>query len=140
MAATENKALVRRYIEEVWNERRLDRIDEFIADDIILHESPEIVGRENVTQQIVRIQSMFADLVQTIEDEIAERDNVVHRWSNRATHQDELLGVPATGREVTFAGMSIFRLAGGKIAELWVQTDLVGLMQQIGALPVPAAS
>jgi predicted ester cyclase len=80
-----------------------------------------------------------ADLRVTIEDLVAEDDKVGVRRSYEGTHRGELLGIPATGEQVRIGSISIFRLAEGKIAEIWEQLDLLTLMQQLGVIPAPAA-
>jgi predicted ester cyclase len=77
----------------------------------------------------------FPDMHYTVEDLIAEGDKVVCRWTVRATHQGEFMGVPATGKVVTWTGISITRFAGGKDVEDWESFDMLGLMQQLGAIP-----
>jgi predicted ester cyclase len=79
----------------------------------------------------------FPDLHGTIEDQIAEGDKVVMRMTYRGTHQGELMGIPATGKPVTMTFISINRIAEGKIAEGWVNFDALGMMQQLGVIPVP---
>ena len=86
------------------------------------------------------IQNTFPDFHQTVEDDFAEGDKVVHRWTISGTHQGEFLGIPATGKQVANSGMSIFRIAGGKFVELWVESDNMTLMQQLGVLPAPGQS
>jgi predicted ester cyclase len=76
-------------------------------------------------------------LESTIEDLIAERDKVVAHWRAHATHQGEYMGIPPTGNRVNFTGVSIYRIEGGKIAESWSVTDLLGMMQQPGAVGEP---
>ena len=73
-------------------------------------------------------------MVSTVEDLIAEGDKVVARWRARATHQGEYAGVPPTGKEVEFTGISVYRIGAGKIAESWTVEDELGLMRQIGAV------
>jgi steroid delta-isomerase-like uncharacterized protein len=135
MSTAENKATARRYVEQIWNERRLDRFADFIAEDVVLHAEPETVGRENLKQRVAANQAAFSDFKQVIEAEIAEGDKVVQRWTIRAAHQGEFLGVPATGKKIASSGISILRFVDGKIAELWVEMDMVGMMQQLGAIP-----
>jgi predicted ester cyclase len=79
--------------------------------------------------------SAFPDLHSTLEDVIAEGDKVVGRFTSRATHKGPLMGVPATGRPVTFGSIVIQRFADGKILEEWHQDDMMGILQQIGAIP-----
>lgn len=71
----------------------------------------------------------------TVEDLLAEGDKVVDRWTARGTHPGELIGIPPTGKEVTITGMDILRISNGKIAEIWHQEDMLGMMQQLGVIP-----
>jgi predicted ester cyclase len=121
----ENKALVRREQEELWNHTgNLDAAEELFA--------PE--QAEAVRQEAAEFREGFPDVVSTIEDLIAEGDKVVARWRARATHQGEYVGIPPTSKEVEFAGISFYRIEGNKIAESWTVEDELGLMRQIGAV------
>ena len=82
------------------------------------------------------IQMAFPDLVVTVEDQIAEGDRVVTRWTARGTHGGEFLGIPPTGKEFTFKGVDIVRIVDGKIVEGWDVPDLFGLMRQLGLIPI----
>jgi len=140
MSTEENKALVRRFFEEVLNEKRLDRADELVAPDYLDHAAlpGQGPGLEGAKQQ--RWAMYFAaipDLHSTIDDLVAEGDKVVVRYTGEGTQQGELLGIPPTGKRFRFSGICIIRLAEGKIAENWEQDDLLGLMQQLGVLPPP---
>jgi hypothetical protein len=79
--------------------------------------------------------SAFPDTVITVEDQIAEGDDVVTRWTGRGTHQGELFGVPPTDNRVEVTGITVDRFSGDKFAESWTNYDALGLMQQIGAVP-----
>ena len=79
-------------------------------------------------------------MVSTIEDLIAEGNKIVARWRSHATHQGEYMGIPPSGKEVEFTGISVYRIEAGKIAESWNVEDQLGLMQQIGAIPEPEQS
>jgi predicted ester cyclase len=124
----ENKALVRREKEELWTYTGdLDAAEELFA--------PE--QAEAAKQEAADFRRGFPDVVSTIEDLIAEGDKVVARWRARATHRGEYVGVPPTGREVEFTGISVYRIEGNRIAESWTEEDELGLMRQIGAVPEP---
>jgi predicted ester cyclase len=131
MSAEENKALVRREQEELWNHSgNLDAAEELFAPDYI----------EAAKQEAADFRRGFPDVVSTIEDLIAEGNNIVARWRSRATHQGEYMGIPPSGKEVEFTGISVYRIEAGKIAESWNVGDQLGLMQQIGAIPEPEQS
>ncbi len=137
MSAEENKAVYRRFVEEVLNGGQLDRLGEFLAPDVI--EPPLIGGSglETSRQFIAGYRAAFPDLRNTIEDLVAEGDRVVARLTITGTHQGEFLGIPATGKPIRIEAFDMWRLAGGKCAEHWVQGDLLGLMQQLGVAAAP---
>jgi steroid delta-isomerase-like uncharacterized protein len=139
MSLEDNKAIIRGYVEAVWNQQQVDRADEFMAPDFLDHASlpGQAPGLEGWKKKWAMYLAGIPDLRVTIEELVAEGDKVGVRRTYEGTHQGELLGVPPTGNHVQIGGISIFRLAGGKIAESWEQVDLLALMQQLGALPTP---
>jgi len=133
-----NKEIVRRLIEGVWRDRNLGLVDELVAPDYVGHNpsQPEpINGRAGFKQDVGMYQSAYQDATITIDDQIAEGDYVVTRWTGRGTHTGELMGIAPTGKEVTVSGITISRLAGGKIAETWELFDALGMLVQLGAVP-----
>lgn len=138
MSTATNKAIVRRYIEQVFNERQPDLIPEFLDEGFDSHaDLPP--GPEGVKFFLAASVAAFPDQQTTIEDVIAEEDKVVVRATFRATHLGDLYGIPPTGRAVTMPWISIYRLANGKIVEHWYEDDTMGLMQQLGVVPAPQA-
>jgi steroid delta-isomerase-like uncharacterized protein len=137
MSTETNKATVRRMLEQVWNERRVDLIDEFFTEDIVSHivGFPSSTGLEEARENLTQNLNAFPDQQLTIEDEIAEGDKVVVSWTARGTHQGDIYSIPATGKPFTNSGMTIYRLANAKVAELWFIGDNLGLMQQLGVIP-----
>jgi steroid delta-isomerase-like uncharacterized protein len=136
----ENKALARRFLEEAFNEGNLGVVDEIVASDYVLHDPTlpeEIRGPEGVKGFVQMYRSAYPDTDITVEEQIAEGDDVVTRWTGRGTHQGELLGVPPSGNRVEVAGITIDRISGGKFAESWTNYDALGMLQQIGAIPPP---
>ena len=131
MSAEENKAVVRREQEELWNHTGdLDAAEELYA-----------AGQaEAAKQEAANFRQGFPDVISTIEDLIAEGDMVVARWRSRATHQGKYMGIAPTGKEVKFTGISFYRVEGGKIAQSWNIEDQLGLMRQIGVVPEPGQS
>ena len=123
--SADNKALVRRYVEEVLNKRNLDLIDDLFAPTFIDHDSsmPEAKGPAGVKRLAAMVHASFPDLHFTIEDMIAERDKVVYRYSVRGTHQKDFMGIAATGKEITFTGIHIYRVNDGKLQEEWENWD-----------------
>lgn len=136
MSTEENKALVRRATEEIWNQKKLALVDEIAAEDSVTHLSTmTIQGPEQYKQLAAMYFSAFPDLHLTIEDLIAEGDRVVTRWTARGTHQGEFMGIPPTGKQATTTGMTVSRIVGGKFVESWQEGDNLGLLQQLGAIP-----
>jgi steroid delta-isomerase-like uncharacterized protein len=139
MAPVENKAIYRRVIEEVWNKGNLSVMDELFAPDVVTHDPAgpggEMRGREAARQFITANRAAFPDLRLTIEDQIAEGDKVVTRFTARGTHRGKLLGIAPTGKQVTTTAIIINRYTGGKIAESWINGDNLGLLQQLGVIP-----
>ena len=125
MSTEENKAVVRREQEELWNHTGdLEAAEELFAG-----------GQADAAkQEAADFRRGFPDVISTVEDLIAEGDKVVARWRSRATHRGDYMGIPASGKEVEFTGISFYRIEGGKIAESWTVEDQFGLMRQIGAV------
>jgi predicted ester cyclase len=131
MSVEENKDLVRREQEELWNHTgNLDAAVELFAAE----------QAEAAWQEAADFRRGFPDVTSTVEDLIAEGDKVVARWRSRATHQGTYMSIPPTGKEVEFTGISVYRIEAGKIAEEWTVEDELGLMRQIGAFPEPEQS
>jgi len=142
MSPEENKALVRRLIEKVWNQGNLAVFDELYAPDFLFHDPglPQVCTREEDKQWIAGILHAFPDFHLTIEDLIAEGDQVVVRMTARGTNTGDILAPsphPATGRQVTITGIAIARVANGQFVEIWHQVDWLGLFQQLGLIPAP---
>ena len=129
------KDLVRRMYEEAWNENRLEVIDEICAPDYVgIGPYGNEHGPEAVKRGVANRRVAFPDIHVTIEDMVAEGDKVVARLTFRGTHKGEFQGVSATNKEVTWSGIWIYRVAGNKLVERWHNYDMLGLMQQIGAV------
>ena len=140
MSTEENKAIVRRVNDEVWSEGHLDVIDELIADDFvatIVGAPEEIRGPQGFREFVVMYRKAFPDLRLTVDEQFAEGETVVTRWTATGTNEGELMGMPPTGKQATTAGININRVSGGKLVEGWGLFDQLGLLQQIGAVPVP---
>jgi steroid delta-isomerase-like uncharacterized protein len=139
MSTEENKALVRRAWEVVFNQRNLDALDEFYAADAVWHQpDQDLQGLEEVKQWLARPFEAFPNLNVRVEDVIAEGDKVVIRYTSRGTHQGETggLGTP-TGRQIELEGIAIQRFEGSKIVEFWDRFDGLSLLQQLGLAPEP---
>jgi steroid delta-isomerase-like uncharacterized protein len=138
VSAEENKAVSRRVAEEVFNGGNVDLADELYAPDYVLHDPslPEdLHGPEGIKRYAAMTLGAFPDIRVAVEDQVAEGDKVVSRWTATGTHTGDLMGIPPTGRRVEISGVTINRFSGGKIAEDWYQSDDLGMMQQLGVVP-----
>jgi len=136
MSADENKALVRRFVEEFWNEGNTTAADELMAADAEIHmPTGEVVDLDGLKGFAATWRGSFPDWHSTFEDLIAEGDRVAERWTGRGTHRGELQGIPPTGKRVEAPGSVFYRIVDGKIVEFRGQFDLMSLMQQLGAIP-----
>ncbi|HBY97013.1 MAG: ester cyclase [Ardenticatenaceae bacterium] len=131
MSAEENKAIVRRAIEEVWNKENLAIVDEIYAANYIVHD-PNAPWLEDIHQLLSIYRSAFPDLHMVIDDLIAEGNKVMERWTMTGTHRGTVVHIPPTGERVEVTGISIFRFEGGKMKEEWSSWNALGLMQQLG--------
>jgi steroid delta-isomerase-like uncharacterized protein len=140
MSAEENKAIVRRMIEEAWNKGNLAVVEEIVAPSYIGHDPSypmPIQGSDGFKQYVSMTRTAFPDFRITVEDLIAEGDKVVGRITVRGTNTGSVMGMPPTGKQVTISGIFIRRLAGGRFVEGWDAPDTLSLMQQLGVIPTP---
>ncbi|MGB8493474.1 MAG: ester cyclase [Candidatus Acidiferrum sp.] len=137
--STENKNIVRRLYDEVWNKRKLDLVAELISPSHALNDpfvSGSQVGPEMYRRRIQEFSSSFPDLRFTLDDLIAEKEKVVAAWVMSATHKGDFMNIPATGKKVSVEGITIHYVRNGKILDSNARWDAVGLLRQLGALPV----
>jgi predicted ester cyclase len=138
MSAEENKELVRRFVEEFWNEGNAAAADELMAVDAEIHmPTGELVDLDGLKGFAGVFRGSFPDWHSTFEELIAEGDRVAERWTGRGTHRGELQGIAPTDRRVEVPGSVFYRIVDGKIMEFRGQLDMMGLMQQLGAIPSP---
>lgn len=134
----QNKAVVRRLFEEVWNKGNLSVADEVLAPNYV-HRDPATPdfgkGPESEKKRANLYRTAFPDLRLTVEEIIAEGDTVIAQWTCRGTHKGDLRGITPTGKQVTVSGVSIAHFDRGKVAESSVNWDALGLMQQLGVVP-----
>ena len=137
MSTEENKAILRRNCEEAFNKGNLAVADETIAPNYVYHGpgGMEYKGPEGFKQFVTMFRTAFPDFHLTVEDMVAEGDKVAHRLTTRGTHKGELMGIAATGKQVTTTAITISRFAGGKEVEAWSSLDMLGVMQQLGVAP-----
>jgi steroid delta-isomerase-like uncharacterized protein len=138
MSLQENKALVRRFVEEVQNQHNLAALDELFSPDFVDHSGmtnpPTLEGSH---QFFAMMFAAFPNMRFTIRQQIAEGDKVLTHKILHATQLGPFMGIPATGKEVTVDVMDIFTVAGGKITGHWTVGDMLGMMQQLGVVPDP---
>jgi steroid delta-isomerase-like uncharacterized protein len=138
MMAEENKALVHRFVEEFWNQGNTAAADELMASDVEIHmPTGETFDLDELKRFNSSWRESFPDWHSTFEELVAEGDRVAERWTGRGTHLGELMGIPPTGRRVEAPGSVFYRIAGGRIVEFKGQLDMMGLMQQLGAISPP---
>jgi steroid delta-isomerase-like uncharacterized protein len=142
MSTNDNKSVIRTFIEDVINQGRLERADDLVIEDFVeLDPLPgQSQGREGLKEVIGQMRSAFPDILWTVDEMLAEGDKVLTRFTWSGTHQGAFLGVPATGRRITVKGTVIDRLVAGRMADSRILMDTLGMMQQLGVLPVPAAN
>ena len=138
MSTEDNKALMRRFLEEVFNKQNPAAIDEFIAPNHVDHTLPPFLPTtpEGTKRAIDMFLTAFPDMHLTVEDMIAEGDKVVTRYTSRGTQKGAFMGIPPTGKQMTVSSIIIARFADGKIVEEWGLDDQVGMLQQLGLIPI----
>jgi steroid delta-isomerase-like uncharacterized protein len=138
MSAEENKALVRRLVEEFWNEGDAAAAEELMAVEAEIHmPTGEVVDLDGLKGFATTWRESFPDWHSTVEELIAEGDRVAERWTGRGTHLGELQGIPPTGKRVEAPGSVFYRIVDGKIVEFRGQLDMMSLMQQLGVIASP---
>lgn len=136
MSAEENRAIVRRLIEELWNAHNPELAEELYAEDHVRHgplAEPPIRGSEALKQFASMYLAAVPDLHHEIEDQFAREDSVVSRATATGTHLGDMMGIPPTGKPIRFSMFLQHRIEGGKIVEEWVMYDLHAILQQVGA-------
>jgi len=136
MGVEENKAVIRRFCEEVWNKGNLDVMKEIFAADYVRHDlrpGTPPPGPEGQKKIAADFRAAFPDLNTTVDLIVAEGDMVVVRWTTEGTNTGPWGGIPPTGKHARFSGVNIFRMRDGKVIEIWNHRDDLGLMQQLGA-------
>ncbi len=133
-----NKVIVRRLYEEVWNKRRLELVDEIISPSHAIHDptvSGSAVGPEAYKRQVTRFITAFPDLRLTIEDMVGENEKLAVAWTISGTHKGEFMGIPATNKKVSVDGITINHIVNAKIMDSYISWDAWGAMQQLGVVP-----
>ncbi|HTK93318.1 MAG TPA: ester cyclase [Verrucomicrobiae bacterium] len=132
MSAEQNKAMVRRFFEEVWNHGEDDVVDEIFAPTILFN--GQSITREALKRGLAGRRAAFSDIHVTVEDQVAEGEKVSTRRTWRATHRGPYRGVAPTGKQITWTQISVVRFSHGRVVEDWAVADEVGILQQLGAL------
>ncbi len=139
MTIDDNKALVRRFIDEIFVHGRTESVDELLADDFVGHTWPSTGHpKDDLKAAIGRTSKGLSDARFTIEDMIGEGDQVAVRLTAEATQTGELMGMPASGKRYSIGEIHIFRIRDGKVTEHWHHFDQMKMMQQLGEMPGPA--
>jgi steroid delta-isomerase-like uncharacterized protein len=133
----DNRAIIHRLYDEVWNERKIEVIKELISPSHALHGpsfSGSSIGPEEYKRNVLVFLAGYPDLHWTIEDIIAEKDKVVACWTISGTHRGDYMGIPATNKTVSVDGITIHHIADGKIMDSYSNWDVLGMMQQLGVV------
>ncbi len=140
MSIEENKTVVREALEGFWNARDVAAADKFFAADLVNHDpaAPNVTGLEGLKAYAGMLFAAFPDFHVVLDDMVGEGDKVAKLWTLHGTQQGEFQGIPPTGKAVTMTGATLYRIAEGKIVELTWSYNMLGLLQQLGAIPVPA--
>ena len=133
MSQEENKAVVRRFFEEAWNQQNLNVIDEIFAATVVFN--GQSITRDALKQALGGRRAAFPDIQVTVDDQVAEGEKVSTRRTWRATHRGPYRGVAPTGKQVKWTQISVVRFSQGRIVEDWAVADELSILQQLGALP-----
>jgi predicted ester cyclase len=143
MSAQENKEKARRFLEEGFGQGKLEVVNEVLDGDFVCYdpnsEAGEVRGAATIKQEIEWFRNAVPDLTYTVEDQVAEGDEVVSRYTATGTHRGEFFGVAPTGNRIEMSGIQIDRFdeESGKMVEEWPEYDLLGAMRQMGVVPEP---
>jgi len=130
-----NKDFIHAYNEDFWNKQNIAAFEKYYTADFIMHNADADLNCEQYKGLCQAYFTAFPDLHITTNDLIAEEDKVTKVWTANSTHKGELMGIPATGKQIVVKGIEVFRIADGKIAEVWASMDNLGMMQQLGVIP-----
>ncbi|HEV7810012.1 MAG TPA: ester cyclase [Candidatus Limnocylindrales bacterium] len=140
MSIEENKAIVRRFVDEIFVQGRAGTVDELLDDSFVGHTWPSTGNpKADLKAAIERTSKGLADPEFTIEDLVAEGDRVAVRLTSAATQVGDFMGMPGSGKRYSIEEIHVFRLRDGKVVEHWHQFDQMGMMQQLGAMPAPTS-
>ena len=129
MTTEQNKAIVRGYMDEILSKGNLAVFDDYFAEEIVFNNSKLL--KQQLAGMLGLVHDAFPDFCVNVQDQIAEGDKVVTRVTFRGTHQGEYMGLPATGKQVTYTGIALDRISGGKVVEMWHVSDDLGMLRQL---------
>lgn len=137
MSAEENRTVIRRAYEELWNGRDVSVVDELVAEDFLNYAAPpdKQRGRQGLKDVVRMFEAAFPDFRYEVKDVVAEGEKLAVRDVFAGTHRGDFMGIPATGNRVTMEAIHIYRFEEGRLAEHWVARDDLGMMRQLGVLP-----
>lgn len=143
---TQNKEIVRRYYEEAFNDERLSLLDELIAQDVVNHNplsdstlsAADARGFEGFRKHVETAHQGFPDARVTIDDLVAEGDKVAVRFTFEGTHEGRFGGIEPTGKRVSLPNIALYRIEDGKIAERWLESDSLDMLEQLDSAPITA--
>ena len=139
MSVESNKAVARRFI-QVWGDGNLDVVDELAAPSLVVRYPtiPQVIqGSREFRHVLAGFRSAFPDSALRVEEEIAEGEKVMLRWTFSGTHKGSFMGIPATGKRVTWTGITIYRIVDGRVEEEQGEEDFVGFFRQVGLVREP---
>jgi steroid delta-isomerase-like uncharacterized protein len=138
----QNKELARRSVEEIWNQGKLNTINELVAEGATFHDpnvpGGKFTGPQGFKQFVEIYRGAFPDVHFTINDQIAEGDKVATRWTATGTQKGALMGIAPTNKHSTVTGTDLERYENGKVVEGWLSYDMLGMLQQLGVVPTLA--
>jgi steroid delta-isomerase-like uncharacterized protein len=136
MSTRENQQICDQLFPLAWNAGDFTLVDKHVSPDVVDH-FDNSKGIDAFKGVIVMFRGAFPDLRLNVDDSLADGDKVVHRWTMTGTHQGELMGIPATGKQMKWSGITIVRMQDGQIVERWANVDILGILQQMGVVPPP---
>ena len=142
MNPVDGKTIARRFLVDAFSDGKLDLLDGLLDSAYVDHDAPAGTpsGIDGIRYLQTTFRDAFPDLRFTIEGQLAEGDKVATRYTLRGTHRGSLFGIPATGKSIQISGISIYRIQDNKMIEAWVNYDMLGMLQQLGVAPSPAAA
>ena len=130
-----NKKLIKALTNDFWNNQNIDAYGDFFSEDLIVHLESEDKNSDEYKAMCQAVMEGFPDMHVSIDNLVAEADQVTKVWTTNSTHKGEFLGIPPTGNKILVKGIEVFRIKDEKIVEMWWVMDNLGLMQQIGVIP-----